>query len=429
MTKRANKILYPIYGLAAILITACNPSGSSDDQDEQIEINTKYGIVETGQVSCYNTNGEEIPSPNPGDYLYGQDGNYRKGNSFAFIDNGDGTVTDVNTGLMWQQIPTTKDLTWEEANAYCDSLTLAGYDDWRLPTAKELFSIWNGSQGWPYIDNTYFKLVYELTGDSINKDEQYWTSTKYVGTTVEGGNNAAFGVNFATGHIKAYPAGSQTPQPNGAMALQQPMPMMQTGQSQMNDSTPPPPPGPGSPFGKYVRCVRGKVYGENQFVNNDDGTITDMATGLMWTKVDFGPLDWPSALKLADTSTYAGYSDWRLPNVKELHSIVDYTRSPSATDEDKIGPSINPLFSCTQIINEAGEVDYPYYWSSTSAKMHAGEPMYYAWYVAFGRAIDPNGDDIHGAGAIRFDTKVQEGPAGEGGERIFNYVRLVRDAK
>ena len=49
------------------------------------------------------------------------------------------------------------------------------------------------------------------------------------------------------------------------------------------------------------------------------------------------------------------------------------------------------------------------------------------WYVAFGRAVNPSGLDIHGAGAVRFDTKVKGGPAGEGGERYDNFVRLVRD--
>lgn len=50
----------------------------------------------------------------------------------------------------------------------------------------------------------------------------------------------------------------------------------------------------------------------------------------------------------------------------------------------------------------------------------------YTWYVAFGRSVGTNGMDLHGAGAVRFDTKVAGGPAGEGGERYTNFVRLVR---
>lgn len=70
-----------------------------------------------------------------------------------------------------------------------------------------------------------------------------------------------------------------------------------------------------------------------------------------------------------------------------------------------------------------------YFWSSTSAYFGTESPeYYYAWYVAFGTAVDNDGADTHGAGAVRFDTKVEGGALGEGGERYYNYVRLVRDA-
>jgi len=126
----------------------------------------------------------------------------------------------------------------------------------------------------------------------------------------------------------------------------------------------------------------------------------------------------------------AGYSDWHLPNVKELQRIVDYSYSPNAKDVSKIGPAIDPLFNCTQIISEAGYDDYPYYWTGTSSYFSTSSPgYYYAWYVALGRAVNAEGEDFHGAGAVRFDTKYESGPAGEDAERYFNYVFLVRDAK
>ena len=82
----------------------------------------------------------------------------------------------------------------------------------------------------------------------------------------------------------------------------------------------------------------------------------------------------------------------------------------------------------TGITNEAGNADYPYFWTSTSAGSTAASDYYYAWYVAFGYAVGPDGNDTHGAGAVRFDTKVEGGTAGEDEERGYNYVRLVRDA-
>ncbi|RME66394.1 MAG: hypothetical protein D6790_00225, partial [Caldilineae bacterium] len=99
---------------------------------------------------------------------------------------------------------------------------------------------------------------------------------------------------------------------------------------------------------------------------------------------------------------------------------------PGATDPADEGPAIDPLFHISSITNEAGDADYPYFWTSTSARFNACGDYYYAWYVAFGRAVDGEGNDSHGAGAVRFDTKVENGPLGEGGERYYNYVRLVR---
>ena len=351
---------------------------------------TTYALNATGQSNCYDDDGEGLTCPKPGEEFSGQDANYLSGLAMSFVDNGDETVTDLNTGLTWQQVPSSEDFTWQEAVDYADELEFGGYDDWRLPTADELYSISNFGLSWPYLDTDYFTLA----SGEVTKDEQYWTSNYYVGTTVEGGTNSAFGVNHVTGHIKAYSAEASGPV-----------------------------------GGKYVRVVRGVEYGVNDFVDNGDGTITDDATGLMWAQSDDGvELDWQDALAYAEASELGGYTEWRLPNVKELQDIVDYTRSPSATDESAIGPAISELFSVTEITNEAGDSDYGYAWTSTSAQFTSGEPYYYAWYVAFGRAVNGEGNDFHGAGAVRFDTKTEDGPDGEGGERYYNFVRLVRDA-
>ena len=312
-------------------------------------------------------------------------------------------------------------MSWQEAADYAETLVLGGYDDWRLPTAKELFSLSDFSQGWPYLDTEYFDLVGatgvappegtdgaptdvpppadgapppDETGDgTVSKDEQYWASY-YVGTT-HGGQASAFGVNAATGHIKAYPAEV-------------------SGQ-----------------FGNYVRVVRGDVYGENNFVDNGDGTVTDLATGLMWQQADSGVgMDWEDALDYAEDLELAGYDDWFLPDIKQLQSIIDYTQSPSAVNVEDVGPAIDTdYFQITGLPDGTTNTDgdYPYFWSSTSAYFGVDNPeYYYAWYVAFGTAVDDAGDDSHGAGGVRYDTKVEGGPDGEGGERIYNFVRAVR---
>ncbi|WP_372773794.1 DUF1566 domain-containing protein [Mangrovibacterium sp.] len=374
------------------LFAAChdNDENSGDKAAESPQVEN-YIQVATGQTTLYDADGEVIASLNIGDPLYGQDANYLSGKTMSYTNNGDGTITDNNTGLMWQGVPSSEDYTWQEAVDYCNELELGGYDDWRMPSCKELYSISDFSSGWPYLNTNYFTLA----SGKVSKNEQFWSSNYYVGVTVEGGSNAAFGVNHVTGHIKAYSAKSSGPV-----------------------------------GGKYVRAVRGDDYGVNDYTNNGDRTITDNASGLMWAQDDSGEgMDWQDALAYAEGSEYAGYTDWRLPNVKELQGIVDYGYSPSATDASKVGPAINPLFNCTPIVNEAGNDDYGYYWTGTSANFKSGQPYYYAWYVAFGMAVDSDGDDFHGAGGVRFDTKYEGGPLGEGGERYYNYVRLVRDAE
>ena len=113
----------------------------------------------------------------------------------------------------------------------------------------------------------------------------------------------------------------------------------------------------------YARYVRGNVYGENSFVDNGDGTVTDQVTGLMWMQKDSGRgMNWKDALEYAANLVYAGYDDWRLPNAKELQYIVNYSRSPDTT----YSLAIEPIFATTSIANEAGKKDYPFFWTSTT---------------------------------------------------------------
>jgi hypothetical protein len=365
--------------------------------------------VDTAQQRSYD-NRREINYPRPGDAFFGQDAQYR-GNQPAYRENSDGTVSDLVTGLMWQQDPGKK-MTYDQAAPGASDLSLAGYSDWRLPSIKELYSLiqFNGLDPSgsssinlaPFIDTDNFNFAYgdENAGERLI-DSQWATSTKYVSTTM-GGSETMFGVNFADGRIKGYP-------------------------TQMG-------PG-GQPKTFFVIYVRGNSsYGENVFIDNGNGTVSDIATGLTWTQSDSATgMNWESALNYCESLDTAGITEWRLPDVKELQSIVDYSRSPDTTDS----AAIDPIFDTTTIENEAGQNDFPAFWTSTTHANPQGGGN--ASYISFGRSMGfMNGSwmDVHGAGAQRSDPKTgspDDWPTGHGPQgdaiRIENFVRCVTEGK
>ena len=387
-----------------------------------------YPVVDTAQSTFWDGNGMEMQAPAAGAAFYGQDAGFT-GNAPSYTSNGDGTVTDNVTRLMWTQtvdrngdgtINTADKLTLGKAVKSVASVDVGGHSDWRLPTIKELYSLFNGNgvdpqiEGTdtsgltPFIDTKAFGFGYGDTsaGDRVI-DAQIATSTMYVDKTFTV-LQTMFGVNLADGRIKGYPPSI------GMTSLSAP--------------------------GFYVLYVRGsQAYGVNSFADNSDGTVTDAATALMWTQDDSGTgMDWEHALAWAqqkNAESYLGYNDWRLPNVKELQSIVDYSRAPGTTGS----AAIDPLFHSTAITNEAGASDYGFYWSSTThLSAGGGTPGREAAYVCFGRCMGRMFGlwiDVHGAGAQRSDPKAGDASASADGRgpqgdaiRIDNLVRLVRDA-
>ncbi|GAL36826.1 internal repeat sequences detected [Vibrio maritimus] len=322
----------------------------------------------------------------------------------SYTSNDDGTVTDNNTGLIWAQttdinrdgkITVDDKVTYDEGIAYASSLTLGGHSDWRVPTIKELYSLMlfdgedpsgiNGAGTYsimPFIDHSVFGFESgDMEAGERLIDSQYLSTTKYVSTTMNG-DETIFGVNFIDGRIKGYGATS----PRGGEKT------------------------------FYLLTVRGNTdYGINDLVDNGDKTVTDKATGLTWQQGDsLQGMDWFSAIQYCENLELAGQGDWRMPNIKELHSIVDYSRSPDTTKS----AAIDPVFEASTIINEGQKVDYPNYWSSTT---HANlMNTNNAAYIAFGRSLGYiNGEwiDVHGAGAQRSDPKQYNGvdyPEGHG---------------
>lgn len=270
-----------------------------------------------------------------------------RGEESRFLDHWDGTVTDRLTGLMWTKDadPAADSHDWFRAldavsqlnaNGYC------GYRDWRLPNVNELAGL---------IDRSRYNPA--LPGDHpfSNVRIWYWTST-----TTADYNNHAWRVYLFLGHIdyghkyhmfnQAWPVRT----PRGSAEL-----LPRTGQS----------------ISYYIRddgaLQKGRARPGERFRDHGDGTVTDCLSGLMWTKnanLPRGKRDWFEAKEFIlhlNAKEYCGYKDWRLPEVEELRTLIDYS------NENPILPDRHPFLHLPSGI----------YWSS---ELNAQDPNY-VWCV------------------------------------------------
>ena len=288
-----------------------------------------FPLPDIGQTKCYD-DGNQIQCSEPGEAFYGQDGNYlinppsytkldANGNDLPDAANSWVMVRDNVTGLIWE-VKTDdgsihdKDNTyaWQDAQdtflAQVNASQFGGHSDWRLPTIKELSSIINLGGSKPAVDRSYFQNC--IAG-------QYWSGSERF-------SGFAWSVDFYD-YYGVY-----------------------VEQTNKDDHI-------------YVRCVRSQAPGltEPLIINGND-TVTDRSTGLMWQQNTSSDVySWERALSHAESLTLAGYDDWRLPNSRELLSIVNY---------DGYTPSIDwESFPATKT---------SMYWTSNTPPGLSGAAMY-----------------------------------------------------
>jgi hypothetical protein len=252
---------------------------------------TMRRLPDTGQTQSYtNTPGEDA------DFSI---------NSPFFIQNGDGTVTDTVTGLMWQQTDG-GEMTIENATTFCENLTIGGHDDWRLPTTYEAYSMLNHGKSNPALDIAAF----------TNTVAEYWwtsqhdvTNASKIWVTNKGG-----GIG---NHLK-----TETVSAGGTKKIHV----------------------------RAVREIETPPTVSSHFSDNSDGTITDHLTDLVWQKTPApDSMTWESALVFSANLSLAGHDDWRLPNIKELQSLSEVSIA---------NPSVNSAFF--------PQIGLKKYWASTS---------------------------------------------------------------
>jgi murein DD-endopeptidase MepM/ murein hydrolase activator NlpD len=270
-------------------------------------------IPDTGQSKCYD-NSREIACPAPNEPFYGQDANYAINlpNYEIKTINGDEVVIDHITGLTWQRRDDGAKRSWHEAKNYSDNLALAGYSDWRRPTWRELQSMANYGYLDLAVNSASADFVY-----SAAPDDCYWSATT---------------LSFL------FPSAPKACFRNNQIDI-----------SNKNEQN-------------LVRAVRGRTLEFGHFRDNGDGTVTDIATGLMWEQTETRAMTWEEALAYSEDLDLAGFRDWRLPTIRELSSLVDDSRREPSIDTAYF-PGSRPSV----------------YWSSTT---HAQYPTL-AWHIQF----------------------------------------------
>jgi parallel beta-helix repeat protein len=322
-------------------------------------------LPQTGQIKCYDTQGIEIACAGTG-----QDGEIKAGVAWPhprFVDNNDGTISDMLTGLMWLKDGNCfGEQTWssslekiEDFNAHPNSYSCqdytAHYTDWRLPDINELESLLNTEQQFPstWLNDQGFRNVqynwYWTSTTRAYSAGSAWTMSMMVGWVSSHGKEGGTGTYFLP--VRSGQFGSVDPN--------YPANIWKTGQKT-------------SYFPRDDGDIQAGVsWPTNRFMDNGDGTVTDTLTGLMWAKDAGSPtietcsivsMTWQNDLdyvKCLNSNAYLSYNDWRLPNRKELFSLIDYSQCYPAL------PSGHPF------TNLPLDLSNRQYWSSTTVGAHS----------------------------------------------------------
>lgn len=215
----------------------------------------------------------------------------------SFINLGDNVLKDFHTGLYWTNNIISASSIHSQATSDCDSLIQGGYNDWRLPNIVELVSAMNSN-----------KLQQGISSNWVVGD--YWSSTK----DPDNPSNYLY-LKINSGYFLVY------------------------NKDQSNSNS--------------VVCVRGNMVDINlidgiiynkDFVMFNDEIVIDKKTGLVWEKYSSpSTMSWNDSLNYCESKIISGYDDWRLPNILELYTILDFSCT-GPSDANCIGNYASDFF-------------------------------------------------------------------------------------
>lgn len=335
-------------------------------------------LPQTGQTTCYDAAGTAKACAGTM-----QDGNIKAGVAWpnprfsAGTDIKASCVTDNLTGLMWTKNGnSTNYMTWQETLDYIADLNqkggLCGYRDWRLPNINEIESLVNPDKA---------DIATWLNGQGFSDVQitNYWSSTTYASNTdyawVTNMWDGKTGTDVKSNINKVWPV--RAGQSNSA-DTNYPANIWMTGQTISYHS------------GDDGELQKGVSWPNQRFTDNQNGTVTDNLTGLMWLK-DAGCFvgqSWQASLDKVkdfnanpgnyDCSGYkAGYNDWRLPNRKELFSLTDYLYNNPALPVNPPHPFVNMQSIYWSATTYAYKTESAWIADMWDGKMQAEEKYYY----------------------------------------------------
>lgn len=286
-------------------VCECKENYSWNEEEVCISKRPNLGNICTGLTTCYEDL-YPIRCLSGEDDYHGQDAEYNKCRQHSFKE-GEGIVIDNNTGLIWEQSPSTDSYTWNEAVNHCSDLNSSnygGYNDWRVPNPMEFLTIVdNGS-----LDHAVSSPFTNMPTDNANP---FWTSKE-------------FNSNTSQAYVFQPDYGGISTRVKSTLCK--------------------------------VLCVHGSELPNaslKEKAKNSRLILIDSTTGLIWQRDNAPERTWKEALQYCENSNTAGFTDWRLPNKNELASLLNLDK-PDSPYIDIVGTLSDYYWSSSTVTGYTG---------------------------------------------------------------------------